>query len=60
MLPARRELLIAGIIVACITLGLLLSTLIFRIVRLYQLPGRTREPILFQKKSKQRFSLGTL
>jgi hypothetical protein len=57
MLPVRQELLVAGIIVACIVLGLLLSTLVFRIVQLYQLPGRTREPIVLKKNAKQKFSL---
>jgi hypothetical protein len=57
MPPARRELLVAGIVVACIVLGLLLSTLIFYCVRLKQQPRRTREAILFQHDSKKRSSL---
>jgi hypothetical protein len=59
MLPLHRELLIAGIVVGCIALGLILSTLIFCLVQLYQRLARKKEAVICQTKPKRKPSLGT-
>lgn len=60
MLPARRELLVTGVVVICIALGLLISTLIFCLVQqLNKQPRRRREATLFQNNSTPRSSLST-
>lgn len=60
MLPARRELLVTGIVVLCIALGLLISTLIFYLIQqLNKQPRRGREATLFRNNSTLRSSLST-
>jgi hypothetical protein len=54
MLPAAREQLVAGIVIVCIALGLLFSTMVFCLVRLYRQPDRTREGALFRNNSTQK------
>jgi hypothetical protein len=58
MPPSHSEPLIAGIVVSCIVLGLIFSTLIFCLVQLYQPLHRTREAIMSQIKPIQKLGLG--
>jgi hypothetical protein len=60
MLPARRDLLVTGIVVICIALGLLVSTLIICLVQqLNKQLRRRREATLFRNNSTSRLSLST-
>jgi hypothetical protein len=58
MLLTYRELLIAGIVVTCIALGLVLSIFIFYLIPLYYRLKRKREAVTSQTYPKQNFSLG--
>jgi hypothetical protein len=57
MLLLHRELLIAGIVVGCIALGLILSALLFCLVQLDQRLAGKIEAILCHPKPKRKLSL---
>jgi uncharacterized protein (DUF2062 family) len=59
MLPAYREHVIAGVVVGCVALGLLLSALIFSLARYSQQRNRARiEDNLPRTKLRRERSLG--
>lgn len=58
MTLARRELLVAGIVVACIATGLLFATFVFGFVRFYKQIRRKREAARVRTNSKRKCSLG--